>query len=86
MGYTLLCGKSLQNIFFQPLTLLSDMYTLSVPCDGRIECEDGADESWLCTDQDTFIYAVLGKNTNLEFSFNLRPLCPLIVFRFICIF
>ena len=37
------------------------MYTIAVPCDGKIECKDAADESWLCTDQNILIYTVLGK-------------------------
>ena len=37
------------------------METIAVPCDGKVECEDAADESWLCTDQNISIYAVQSK-------------------------
>ena len=41
--------------------IMIDMETVAVPCDGRVECQDAADESWLCTDQYILIYVVLGK-------------------------
>ena len=31
-----------------------------MPCDEKIECQDAADESWLCTQQSVIVYAILG--------------------------
>ena len=36
------------------------MVTIAVPCDDKVECQDGADEWWLCTDQNYVLYALLG--------------------------
>ena len=36
------------------------MDTIAVPCDGKVECQDAADELWLCTDQNYVLYALLG--------------------------
>ena len=37
------------------------MDTIAVPCNGHVECEDAADESWICTQQSQLVYAVLGE-------------------------
>ena len=37
------------------------METIAVPCDGKVECQDDADESWLCTEQNIIVYAIFGR-------------------------
>ena len=38
------------------------METIAVPCNERVECQDAADEFWLCRQQTHLGYAVLGKH------------------------
>ena len=47
---------------FNKTNLILDMETIAVPCDGRVECQGAADEFWLCRQQTSLGYAVLGKN------------------------
>ena len=39
------------------------METIAVPCDGKVECQDSADESWLCTQQSVIVYVIHGKGS-----------------------
>ena len=52
------------------LKFFLDMDTIAVPCDGKVECQDAADEWWLCTDQNYVLYALLGNIQGVQ-----TPLC-----------
>ena len=36
------------------------MTTYAVPCNGKVECQEDADESWLCTDSKYLLFTLLG--------------------------
>ena len=67
------------NLAFIFTDMLIDLDTLAVPCDGKVECQGAADESWLCTDQYIIIYVVLGNKHNDIFQNLMLFYCSFLV-------